>query len=108
MGTANPRRVLLDDEFPVDLEVLAVNFNLAAAAQVADEVGVDGGLVDAARLGVAAADSHVNGAAELLVEQHLAGAAIDRVVGADPELSEPTGGFVGIQRLDQALQAPVG
>ncbi len=40
--------------FAVFLDVLAVDFELAAEAQVADEVGVDGGLVLAARLGVAA------------------------------------------------------
>ena len=42
-----------DDELAVFLHDLAVDFELAAEAEVADQVGVDGGLVDAARLGIA-------------------------------------------------------
>ena len=44
-------------------------------------------------------------AADLLVEQDLAGAAVDRVVGADPELAEATGAGVGVKQLDQELLA---
>ena len=47
-------RASSDDELAVFLHHLAVDFDLAAEAQVADEVGVDGGLVDAARLRIAA------------------------------------------------------
>ena len=43
-----------DDELAVFLHHHAVDFELAAEAEVADEVGVDGGLVDAARLRIAA------------------------------------------------------
>src|SRR5690606_830125 len=54
-----------DHEPSVDLEVLAVDDEPAAEAQVADQVGVDGRLVDAARLRIALADRHVDGAADL-------------------------------------------
>ena len=88
-----------DDEAPVLLERLAVDLDPAAPAQVADQVGVDGALVLAAGLRVARADRHVDGAADLLVEQDVAGAAVDPVVGADPELAEPAGALVGVEQL---------
>src|SRR3954452_17503954 len=69
-----------DDELAVLLHDDAVDFELAAEAEVADEVGMDGRLVGAPGLGVGRADGHVDGAADLLVEQDLAGATVDRVV----------------------------
>ena len=38
----------LDDELAVDLELDAVDLDLAAATQVADQIGVHGGVVDSA------------------------------------------------------------
>ena len=69
---------------------------------------MDGRLVDAAGFGVAAADRHVDGAADLLVEEHLEGAAVDPVVGADAELAEAAGSLIGVEQLDQVLLAPLG
>ena len=78
------------------------------AAQVADQVGVDGALVDAARLGVAGADREVDGAADLLVEQDRAGAVLDPEVGADPELAQAARALVGVEHADQVLLAALG
>src|SRR4051794_8215705 len=72
-----------DREGPVLLDYLAVDLDLAAAAQVADEVRVHGALVDAARLGIAGADRHVDRAADLLVEEDRPGAGGDAEVRPD-------------------------
>src|SRR5260221_1762877 len=97
-----------DDEFSVFLHHHAIDFEPAAEAEVADEVGVDGGFVYAARLGVAGADRQVDGAANLLVEQDLAGAAFGPVVVADPEPAEAGGAGVGVERFQQVLPAALG
>ena len=41
----------------------------------------------------------MDGAADLLVEQDLAGAAVDPVVGADPELAETPRPLVGVEEF---------
>src|SRR3954449_1022192 len=48
------------------------------------------------------------GAADLLVEQDLAGAGGDPVVGADAELAETPGAVIGVEHLDQELLALLG
>src|SRR3954464_15750316 len=48
-----------NSEAPVLLKQLAVDFDAAARAQIADHVGVDGALVGAAGLRVAGADGQV-------------------------------------------------
>src|SRR5690606_23691042 len=79
-----------------------------APAEVADHVPVDRGLVDAAGLGVGLAHGEVDGAADLLVEEDLAGPVGDAEVGADPELAEAAGALVGVEHLDQELLAALG
>ncbi len=88
---AGPLRRSRPAKLAVLLQQLAVDLDPAAAAQVADHVGVDGALVVPAALRVARANRQVHGAADLLVEQDVAGAAVDPVVGADPELAETAG-----------------
>ena len=65
-------------------------------------------LVDAAGLGVGLADGEVDGAADLLVEEDLAGAVGDAEVGADAELAEAAGALVGVEHLDQEVLAALG
>src|SRR3712207_1187412 len=78
--TTNDQRLMTnhpsDDEPPVPQERLAVDVDLAAVAQVADQIPVDRRLVDAARLRVAGADRHVDRAADLLVEQDVLSEAL--------------------------------
>src|SRR4051794_12220397 len=90
-----------DHELAVALQLLAVDRDRAAPAQVADEVPVHGGLVHAATLRVARADRHVDGAAELLVEQHLLGRLGDAVVRADAELAQATRAIIRVEHLVQ-------
>ena len=90
------------------LERLAVDLDPAAPAQVADQVGVDGALVLPAALRVAGPDRHVHGAADLLVEQDVAGPAVDPVVGADAELAQAARALVGVEQADQVLLAALG
>ena len=78
----------LDRELAVLLQDLAVDLDPAALAQVADEVGVHGAVVDTTGLGVAGPDGEVDGSADLLVEQDVPRAAVDPVVGADAELAQ--------------------
>src|SRR5436190_1154606 len=79
------------------LERLAVYLYAAALAQVAHQIGVDGALVLATALRVARPHRHVHGAADLLVEEHVAGAAVDAEIGTDPELAQPARALVGVQ-----------
>src|SRR6266511_898685 len=97
-----------DDEAAVDLELLPVDGDAAAAAQIADHVPVDGGVVAPACLGIRHADREMDRAADLLVEQAHLREAIDSVIGADTELAEPARAFVGVERLDQELLVSVG
>ena len=62
----------------------------------------------AARLGIGGADGHVDGAADLLVEEDVAGAAVDPVVRADAELAQAPGALVRVDELDQELLAALG
>src|SRR3954467_12299978 len=73
-------RVSSDEELAVFLQLLSVDGDRAALAQVADHVPVDGRVVRAAGLRVAGADREVERAADLLVEQHLLRAGRDAVV----------------------------
>src|SRR5215211_3306596 len=50
----------------------------------------------------------MNGAADLLVEQDLAGAGRNPVVGADAELAEAACAVIGVEHLDQELLALLG
>src|SRR3954453_6151122 len=97
-----------DYELAVSLQLFAVDRDRAAAAEVAHEVPVHGGFVHPAALGVARADRHVHGAAELLVEQHLLGRLGDAVVRPDAELAEPARAGVGVEHLVEVLLAAIG
>src|SRR3954469_22795727 len=88
-----------DHEPAVALQLLAVDGDRAALAQVADHVPVDRGVVHAPGLGVARAERQVEGAADLLVEQYLLRPGLDPVVSADPELPEAACARVGVERL---------
>jgi hypothetical protein len=72
-------------------------------AEILDEIPVDRRLIDAAEIGVAVADGEVHGPVHLLVEQRVLHVPRDPGVAADPELTEPAGALVGVQRLDQVL-----
>src|SRR5438132_7694319 len=65
---------LSDREPPVALDLDPVHLDRAALAEIADEVPVHCRLVHPAGLGIARPHRHVNGAADLLVEQDLLGA----------------------------------
>src|SRR4051794_39452599 len=95
-------------ELAVPGDQLAVGGDAPAVAQVADEIPVDRAGVLAAGFRVRAADRHVDGAADLLVEEDRADRAVDAEVRADAELAEPAGAVVGGQRGLQVLVALVG
>src|SRR5436190_5617902 len=97
-----------EQEATVLLERLAVHFDSPAPSQVADEIGMNSALVAAAALGIARAHGHVHGAADLLVQQDIAGAPIDPVVGPDAELAETARPGVGVEEADQVLLAALG
>src|SRR5215217_2578410 len=104
-ATAPEFRRRLDREAAVDLEVLAVDRDAPALAQVADHVPVDRRVVHAAGFGIRLADGHVDRAADLLVEQDLARAGGDPVVRSDAELAQAACAVVGVEHLDQVALA---
>ena len=69
---------------------------------------MDGGLVFSAGLRVAATDRHMDCSADLLVEQDLAGAAVDPVIGPDSKLTQTSGAWVGVEKLNQELLSALG
>src|ERR1700684_1311256 len=87
---------------------LAVSENLAAIAQIADEVPVQRRVVGATCLRIRAPECEVNRSRHLLVEQDVAGGAIDARVGPDPELAEVAGAAVGGERLLEIVAAALG
>ena len=94
----------LRDEPPVPLDGAAVEQQLAAAAQVADQVPVQRRDVGAAGLRVARAEREVDRAADLLVEQGAPGEPRQRVVGADADLAQPArAGVDGERRVEHVL-----
>ena len=64
---------------------------------------MDGALVFSAGLGDAGAQRHVEAAADLLIEQYLAGEGLDALVGADGKLAQVARPGVGIEGLIQKV-----
>ena len=58
----------LNLKFPILIQQFPIDADFAVFLDIADEIPVDAGFVGAARLRVARADGHVEGAADLLVE----------------------------------------
>ena len=98
----------LDHKPAVDLQILSVDRDPAAFAQVADHVPVHRGVVLPARLGIGHPHRQMDRAADLLVQQDLLGEAVDAVVGADPELAQAASPVVRVERLDQELLVALG
>src|SRR5204863_8318024 len=86
LGASRPREAFAG-EFAVDVDLDAVDLDVAALAEVDDHVPVEAGLVVVAGLGVAGAQREVAGAADLFVEEGGAGVLLDVVVGADRALA---------------------
>ncbi len=69
--------------------------------QAADHVPVDDALVPGAGLGVTRTQRHVEGAAQLLVEQDVVREAVDVIVGADGKFAHETGTGIRAEHLEQ-------
>ena len=89
----------------VALDELAVAPELAARAQVLDEVPVDRALVRRAREGVARAYGEMDRAVDLLVEERVSHVPRDPGIAADPELAEPPRALVRIENREQMVFA---
>src|SRR5262249_3046471 len=90
---------------PVNQERLAVDLDPAALPEVADQVPVDGRFVGIASFGVTGAHGHVDGAADLFVEQDVAGEASHVEIGAEGEFAQDAGTLVGVEGLAQVILA---
>jgi len=66
-----------DLEFPRFVHQLTIHNDLPAVPHIADHVPMDGAHVLGAGLGVTCADSHVNRAADLLIEEDVLDEAVD-------------------------------
>src|SRR5207244_11407151 len=97
-----------DTPLAVLLDELAVDPELAPAAQVLDHVPVDGAPVAAAEVGEAGADREVDGAVDLLVEERVLHVPPDAAVAADPELAEPARTLVRLEHGEQEVAAVLG
>src|SRR5687768_12363924 len=82
--------VVVAGELAVDIDLRAVDLDVAALSQVHHHVPVQARLVLVSGLGVAGPEGEVDGAADLFVEQRVARVATDLVVGADRALAEET------------------
>ncbi len=76
-----------DQNITIFQEERIVYPDFALCAQIADHVPVEGGLIDAAGLGIAIAQSEMDGAAHLLVEERIACGARHLFVVAKGELA---------------------
>src|SRR4030095_6047186 len=82
-GLVDPDAVVLDD--------LAVQFDVAAGAQVLDDVPVDSGRVRAPEVFEASAERDVDGAVHFFVEVDVARVAVDAGIAADAPLADWAG-----------------
>src|SRR5256885_7245608 len=92
------RRLRLTEEAAVLPDQLTVGVDLPFAAQVADQVEVQRRAVAPAEDLEAHAEREVNRAADLLVEEDVAGEAVDLVVEAERELADPARSFVHLEQ----------
>jgi 16S rRNA (adenine(1408)-N(1))-methyltransferase len=90
-----------DEESAVPQKRFAVDRRFAGLTQVADHVPMDGRAVQAAGVGVAGAERHVDRAADLLVEEDVFGEARDAEIRAEGEFAEAARAGVGVERLNQ-------
>jgi hypothetical protein len=90
-------------EVPVLEDGPSVELDDALAAQVFDEVPVERRLVLPAAFRVGTAESQVDRAADLLVEQDVADEAVDTEIDADSELADPPRAAVDGQDLLEKL-----
>src|SRR5687768_3515213 len=67
--TTGAIRIASDNDLAVLHQKLAIDGDLATLTQIANHVPVHGGFVRAARRRITGADRHVDGAADLLVEE---------------------------------------
>src|SRR6187551_289290 len=77
---------------------LSVGVHLAVLAEVADHVPVEAGDVAAAGLRERGPEREVHRPADLLVEENVAGEAIDLVVEAEGDLAEDAGAPVHLEQ----------
>src|SRR4051794_32276853 len=101
-------RIESDNELAVLEEQIAVDGKFAAIAQIANHVPMNGRFVLAACFGIASADRHMDGAADLLVEKDIAGEAVDIEVSANSELTEDSGSFIGLKDRIEVILATGG
>src|SRR5215211_6409885 len=94
-GSGDPDAVFLHD--------LSIELDASAGTEVLDDVPVDRRLVPPADVVEAEAERDVDGAVHLLVEVDVPHVAGDPGVAADPELADPAGALVGVERLEQEV-----
>src|SRR5207245_11199964 len=87
-ATARRRRLCVPNARAVPPDQVAVRVHLAVVAQVADEVPVQPRLVAPTEMLEGRAERDVHGAADLLVEEDVAGEAVDLVVEPERGLAE--------------------
>src|SRR5215218_3419989 len=87
----------LGQEAPGLPDQLSVGIDLALRAKVADHVPVQPGRVRAAGLRKGRAEREVHRPADLLVEEDVAGEAVDLVVEPESDLAEDASAFVHIE-----------
>src|SRR5207342_1839941 len=98
-GGLGQEPAVLPDQLPVGV-------HLAVATEVADHVPVEARRVLASGLGEAGAQREVHRPADLLVEEDVAGEAVDLVVQPERDLAEDAGSCVHVeQRLEVRVPA---
>src|SRR5436189_4431014 len=99
-----PRRA--SEEPAVAVDELAVGVDLAAGPKVADQVPVERGAVEPARLRIRRSEREVDRPADLLVEKDVAREDVDRVVQAERELADAPRPVIDRDHLAQEAFAP--
>src|SRR5213080_4839195 len=102
------RRASEREEPAVAVDELAVGVDLATRAQVADHVPVQRRAVRAAALRIGRPEREVHRAADLLVEEDVAGEDADRLVQAERELPDPPRALVDRDHLLEEVLAARG
>ena len=89
------------NELAILEEGFAINDDLAILPQITDHVPVNRRFIDAAGFRIAMTYSQVESSADLFIEKHLFGEALDAIIGADTEFTQVAGTLI---RLKHCLQ----
>ena len=89
--------------FSVDIDFCSVDLDISAGTQIDHHVPVQAALIVVAGFGISGSEREVDGAADLFVEEGVAGVLRNAVVGADSAFTEESAAGVGVEHREKKI-----